>query len=96
MDLQTDGEGFLLNRDQWTPEIAREIAARDGRQLTDDHMRYIEAARQMYDENGTVPALRIFTKAMGVDKKVLFDVFETGPMKLICKWGGLPKPTGCV
>ncbi|MCR4376821.1 MAG: TusE/DsrC/DsvC family sulfur relay protein [Rhodospirillales bacterium] len=96
MDFQTDSEGFLLNRDEWTPEIAQEIAKRDGRSINDEIMRYIEAARKMYDENGTVPALRNFTKAMDVDKKELFNVFETGPMKLICKWGGLPKPTGCV
>ena len=96
MDFQTDNEGFLLNRDEWTPEIASEIASRDGREMSDEIMRYIDAARQMYDENGTVPPIRKFTKAMDVDKKELFNVFETGPMKLICKWGGLPKPTGCV
>ena len=96
MDFETDNEGFLRNRDEWTPEIAVEIAKRDSRELTDEHMRYIEAARKMYDQNGTVPPIRKFTKAMDVDKKELFNVFETGPMKLICKWGGLPKPTGCV
>ncbi len=96
MDFQTDNEGFLLNRGEWTPEIAHEIATRDGRDLTEEHMNYIMAARKMYDENGTVPPIRKFTKAMNVDKKDLFTSFETGPMKLICKWGGLPKPTGCV
>ncbi|MFC1674091.1 TusE/DsrC/DsvC family sulfur relay protein [Pseudomonadota bacterium] len=96
MDFETDNEGFLRNRDEWTPEIAREIASRDGRDLTEEHMRYIDAARRMYDDNGTVPPIRKFTKEMGVDKKEMFNVFETGPMKLICKWGGLPKPTGCV
>lgn len=96
MDFQTDNEGFLLNRDEWTPEIAQEIAKRDGREVSDEIMGYITAARKMYDDNGTVPPIRKFTKAMDVDKKELFNVFETGPMKLICKWGGLPKPTGCV
>ncbi|OEJ65958.1 TusE/DsrC/DsvC family sulfur relay protein [Magnetovibrio blakemorei] len=96
MDIQTDGEGFLLNRDLWTPEIAREIASRDGREITDEIMGYIMSAREMFERDNTVPAIRNFTKAMGVDKKQLFNVFETGPMKLICKWGGLPKPTGCV
>lgn len=96
MDFQTDNEGFLLNRNEWTPEIAHEIASRDGRDLTEEHMNYIMAARKMYDDNGTVPPIRKFTKEMNVDKKDLFTSFETGPMKLICKWGGLPKPTGCV
>ncbi len=96
MTLETDNEGFLLNRDQWSPEIAHVIASRDGYELPGEHMRYIEAARQMFDANGVVPPIRRFTKATDTDKKELFAMFQTGPMKLICKWGGLPKPTGCV
>ena len=30
------------------------------------------------------------------DKKEMFKVWMTGPMKPITKYGGLPKPTGCV
>jgi tRNA 2-thiouridine synthesizing protein E len=43
-----------------------------------------------------VPPIRKFAKKVGVDSKQLYDVFKKGPMKLICKWGALPKPTGCV
>jgi len=96
MELNLDNEGFLLNRDDWTPEAAKEIAARDKRELTDEHMGYILSARDMYDEHGTVPPLRKFCKAQNVSKADLFESFHSGPMKLICKWGGLPKPTGCV
>ncbi|TCS63579.1 tRNA 2-thiouridine synthesizing protein E [Varunaivibrio sulfuroxidans] len=96
MELNVDGEGFLVNRDDWSPEVAKQIAANDGRELTQEHMNYILEARRIFEENATVPPIRKFTKVMGVDKKQLFDTFETGPMKLICKWGGLPKPTGCV
>ena len=31
-----------------------------------------------------------------LDKKDLFKLWTTGPMKPITKYGGLPKPTGCV
>lgn len=96
MTLNLDNEGFLVNRDDWTPEVARVIAANDQRELTDEHMTYILAAREMYDRDGTVPPLRVFCKVQNVSKGDLFTSFETGPMKLICKWGGLPKPTGCV
>jgi tRNA 2-thiouridine synthesizing protein E len=50
----------------------------------------------MYDDNGVVPPIRKFAKEMGVTTNDLYSVFKKGPMKLICKWGGLPKPTGCV
>jgi len=59
-------------------------------------MRYIEGARRMFEDGGVVPPIRRFSKEMGVSNKDLYDAFLGGPMKLICKWGGLPKPTGCV
>ena len=96
MDLQTDNEGFLLNRNDWTPEVARQIATEDGYTLTDLQMDYIVNARSMFDAEGIVPPLRKFIKEVGISKADLFQAFETGPMKLICKWGGLPRPTGCV
>ena len=94
--LELDNEGFLLKRDDWTLEVAYEIAARDNRELTDDHLSYTVAPRQIFDKEGMVPPLRKFCKSENVSKAYLFTSFETGPMKLICKWGGLPKPTGCV
>lgn len=96
MELQVDGEGFLLNRDDWSEEAAREMAVRDGMEANDEIMNYIVEARKMFDENGVVPPIRKFAKAMKTDSKYLYTVFQKGPMKLICKWGGLPKPTGCV
>ncbi|MDH5189688.1 MAG: TusE/DsrC/DsvC family sulfur relay protein [Gammaproteobacteria bacterium] len=96
MELQVDGEGFLVNRDDWSEEVAREMAARDGIEATDEIMNYIIEARKMFEENGVVPPIRKFSKAMNTDSKHLYEVFQKGPMKLICKWGALPKPTGCV
>jgi tRNA 2-thiouridine synthesizing protein E len=95
-ELNVDGEGFLVNRDDWNEDIARELAQRDGMDVDDKIMHYIREARSMYDNDGVVPPIRIFAKAQGVTTKELYDVFKKGPMKLICKWGGLPKPTGCV
>jgi tRNA 2-thiouridine synthesizing protein E len=98
-DLRVDSEGFLLSRDDWNEDVMRELALRDGMTLNEDHVRCILKARDMYDEDGTVPPIRLFAKAVGIqDRKAkeLYDLFETGPMKRICKWGGLPKPTGCV
>lgn len=97
--LNLDDDGFLIDRDDWSTAVMHQLAARDGMTLTDEHTRYIMKAREMYEEDGTVPPIRIFAKAAGLqDRKAkeLYDLFETGPMKRICKWGGLPKPTGCV
>ena len=31
-----------------------------------------------------------------IESAKLYEVFESFPMKKIAKYGGLPKPTGCV
>ena len=68
--------------------------------IEEDNYRYKYEirAREMYNETGTVPAVRVFAKEFGMDRKAkeLYDVFESCPMKKIAKYGGLPKPTGCV
>ncbi len=96
VELRVDGEGFLVDRDDWKEELVPQLAANDGIEITDDIRRYINEARRMYEEDGVVPPLRKFAKEMGVTTNDLYGVFKKGPMKLICKWGGLPKPTGCV
>ncbi len=96
LSVPVDGEGFLIDRDDWSEEVARQLAAAEDMEITDEVMNYILEARRMYEEDGVVPPIRKFAKAMNVDSKHLYDVFMKGPMKLICKWGGLPKPTGCV
>ncbi len=96
MALNVDGEGFLVDRDDWNEEVAHELAKQDEMEIDDQIMQYIKEARRMYDENGVVPPIRKFAKEMKVSTKDLYDTFKKGPMKLICKWGGLPKPTGCV
>ena len=53
-------------------------------------------AREYYDEFQSVPPVRKFAKYIEMDQKDLFKVWMTGPMKPITKYGGLPKPTGCV
>ncbi len=96
VSVPVDGEGFLVNRDDWSEEIAVELAKADDFEIDDRIMGFIREARAMYENDGVVPPIRIFAKKTGVSTKDLYGIFKKGPMKLICKWGGLPKPTGCV
>ena len=98
MNIERDGDGFLVNRDEWSPEVMAWMATEDGFELTDEIVGYINRAREMYEEDNVVPAVRVFAKELGMDRKAkqLYEVFESGPMKKIAKYGGLPKPTGCV
>lgn len=94
---ETDAEGYLVNRDEWTEEVMYELARRDGMELTEEHVKYILDAREMFEKSGTVPTIREFAKRHGMDRKAkpLYELFQTGVMKRIAKWGGLPRATGC-
>jgi tRNA 2-thiouridine synthesizing protein E len=95
LNVSIDNDGFLSNPEDWSEGVAREMAAEDHFDLNDNHMRCIQEARTMYERDGVVPPLRRFCKDLGISKDELYALFLTGPMKLICKYGGLPKPTGC-
>jgi len=93
---QRDGDGYLVDMNAWTPEIGRAMAEADGVELDDDKWQQILKAREYYEEHATVPPIRKFAKYIEADQKVLFKQWMSGPMKPITKYGGLPKPTGCV
>ena len=93
---ERDGDGYLLDMNIWSPEIGQAMAEADGVQLDEVKWEQIVKAREYYEEENVVPPIRKFAKYIGEDKKVLFKLWKTGPMKPITKYGGLPKPTGCV
>lgn len=91
-----DGDGYLVDMSDWTPEIGHAMAAADGFELDEQKWEQILKAREYYEEYTSVPPIRKFAKYLEKDQKELFDLWMTGPMKPITKYGGMPKPTGCV
>ncbi len=93
---ERDGDGYLVDPNEWTPEVARAMAAADEVELDDVKWEQILKAREYYEEQPHVPHIRKFSKYIGADQKEMFKLWMSGPMKPITKYGGLPKPTGCV
>jgi tRNA 2-thiouridine synthesizing protein E len=93
---ERDGDGYLVDPNEWTPEVARAMAAADEVELDDVKWEQILKAREYYEEHAVVPPIRKFSKYIGADQKEMFKLWMSGPMKPITKYGGLPKPTGCV
>lgn len=91
-----DGDGYLVDMSEWTDEVGRAMAEADGYALNDEKWGQILKAREYYEEFCSVPPIRKFAKYIECDQKAVFDLWMTGPMKPITKYGGLPKPTGCV
>ena len=67
-----DREGFLRRLEDWTPGVARQIAASEQIVLTDAHWEVLKLLRQYYREFDSSPAMRPLVKycalKLGADK----------------------------
>lgn len=101
--IEVDEDGYLVNLDDWAPELATQLAGNDGLTLTDSHWEVINFLRDYYQKYQIAPMIKILVKeigkVMGPEKgntKYLYELFPDGPAKQACRYAGLPKPTGCV
>jgi len=107
MQAEVDGKrielseaGWLLNLDEWSEDLAREIAKNEKiAELTDEHWDIINTAREYFLENGVVAEPRLFSKIMkkkfGDDRssqKYIYSLFPTGLIKSANKGAGLAPP----
>ncbi len=95
--VELDAEGFMTDHTAWTPEIAQELAKKDGIDaLTDRHFVVIEFMRKEFAEKGDGPSMRRLTKESGVPTKELYALFPGGPAKKAARIAGIKKPHGCI
>ena len=101
--IEVDDDGYIINLDDWTKELAEQLAGLDGITLTPAHWEVIDFLRNYYQQYQIAPMIKILVKeigkVMGPDKgntKYLYELYPGGPAKQACKIAGLPKPTGCV
>lgn len=102
-DLNRDAEGYLLDMDAWNSDIAEQIAAEEGIELSEEHWELINFERDFYSEFNTTPAMRLLVKAIkqkyGEEKgnsRYLCRLFPDGAAKQLAKISGLPKPVKCI
>ena len=57
-----DREGFLRDLQDWSPDVAEQIAARECLDLTPAHWGIIELLRRYYIEFDASPAMRALVK----------------------------------
>ena len=97
IDVELDAEGFFVHPEQWTAEMAPELARREGiEDLTDAHWQVIRFVRAEYLVKGTGPTVRVLGKTSGVSVKELYQLFPKGPAKVAARIAGIPKPRGCI
>lgn len=94
--IEFDEQGFMAHADDWNEEIANELAAEIGIELTPLHWAVINFCRRDFAEQGDAPTIRRITQESGVPTKQLYQLFPKGPAKKVAYIAGLKKPTGCI
>ena len=95
-EIHVDDEGFLTAYDEWDLDLAKQLAAQIGIDLTDAHLRAITFLRTDYAAQGETATLRRVSTVGGIPTKELFVLFPKKPAKKMAYIAGLPKPHGCV
>ena len=89
-----DEEGFLIDSEKWSKEIAEILAQKDVPQgLTEDHWRVLAFMREYYQTFGTVPPVRMLTRRTDLSLRRIKGLFPSGLTKGACKIAGIPRVT---
>ena len=103
MTLKLDNDGFLLDLNDWSEDVARELAASEGIDLSAEHFEIIYLLRRFYAEFEVSPAMRPLTRYikehLGAEKAssiYLLTLFPGSPAKLAARFSGLPRPENCL
>jgi TusE/DsrC/DsvC family sulfur relay protein len=94
--IHVDDDGYLTEYDEWSEDLARELAAQIGIDLTNEHWRVIRFLREDYLVQGETATTRRVQVVGGIPVKEQFALFPKKPGKKMAYVAGLPKPHGCV
>ena len=101
-EVETDSEGYLVHREQWSEAFAQAQATREGLTLTAEHWEVIRFLRDHFDEHGVQAQVRVmirhFRDVWGPGRGTnhyLHDLFPRGgPQKQGNRLAGLLKTKG--
>ena len=81
-DIATDDEGYLLNPQDWSPELAELLANSIDLELTEERLEIVHFVREYFEERECIPELRTLLKTLrerhGKDtatRKYVYDLF---------------------
>jgi tRNA 2-thiouridine synthesizing protein E len=101
--IAIDEKGYLLDWQDWSPEVARAMAGADGVDLGEDHWVVLGIFRDYFKQYEIEPPMRALVRltgeALGKEKgssRYLYRLFPDGPGTQACRYAGLPRPVSCV
>lgn len=100
--IESDPQGYLMQLEAWSEELARERARLDGLALTPAHWEVIRFLREYYRQHGPAEHARSVMQALerrfagAGGRKQLYRLFPAGPVTQGSRLAGLPLPPGAV
>lgn len=90
-------KGHLANFADWSEEVAKVMARKDGLELSECHWLTIRFLREFYEEYEVPPSDRMLIKSIGdkisdygCTKGTLNQIFPKGGCRHACRLAGLP------
>lgn len=101
--IKTDKNGYMLDADQWSSDIAEILARNEHIELSEDHWQVVKYVRKFYQDYRKSPSIRPLVKYLKTvlpeeksNSLYLQILFPEGPAKQATKIAGLPKPARCI
>ncbi len=101
-EIALDQDACLCNLEDWSPQVAQALAAREAIELTDAHWEILYLLQQFYQQFQLSPANRALVKYVAINlgkekgnSLYLNGLFNGMPAKLAARLAGLPKPANC-
>lgn len=94
-----DAEGYLVEPQDWSEEVAEVFALQENISLTEDHWDVIGFMREYFEERQVAPDARYVIKHLSDrlgpgSRNKLFELFPYGYVKQACKIAGMKRPRG--
>lgn len=100
--VEFDMRGYLVDIDCWSKDLAAFLSSVDGITLMDDHWGVIRFVRWYYMTYGIAPMSGVIVKGLNREResmiysvRYLYQLFPRTPVRLACKYAGIPEPSGC-
>ena len=98
-EIELDDEGYLLNTNDWSPEVAELLAREMDIELTDKRLEIVHFVREQFEERECIPEMRTLLKTLRerhgketATRKYVYNLFPYGYGQQACKIAGMRKP----
>jgi len=95
INVDVNEEGYLTDLNQWSKDVAIDIAAEEGIELGEKHWQVLDYLQNQY-KNEIPITIRKVGKSGVVDIKEFYQLFPNGPLKKASRIAGIQKPVSCI